>query len=127
MACRPKTGPADYIAREGFLEEFKNMKFLRSQRNSTSVITRDKNDWSLTPFRPNPVRNIEPGTVRQLVIPHKGIKRFLFDGSQGISNRLACLDLIFAVIRHIAASSSTVKTLATDSSIKAVGANFSQT
>ena len=76
------------------------MKLLRSQRDGTWVITRDKNDWSITPFRPNPLRDIESGPVRQLVVHHIDIKRFLFDGAESIGDRLAYLHLILLIGKH---------------------------
>ena len=76
------------------------MKLLRSERDGTRVITRDKNDWSCTPFRPNPFRDIESTTVRQLVVHHIGIKRLLFDGFESIGDRLASLDLILFIGKH---------------------------
>ena len=76
------------------------MKLLRSQRDGTWVITRDKNDWSCTPFRPNPFRDIESATVRQFVVHHIDIERFLFDGSESIGDRLAGLNLILFIGKH---------------------------
>ena len=76
------------------------MKLLRSRRDSTCVITRHKNDWSCTPFRPNPLCDVESGTVLQLVVHHISIKRFLFDGSESIGDRLACLDIILVIGKH---------------------------
>ena len=39
------------------------------------AITRHKNDRSFTHLRPNPLRDIESGAVRQLVVHHIGGKR----------------------------------------------------
>jgi hypothetical protein len=52
------------------------------------------------PLRPNPLRDIESGTVQQLVVHRIGIKRFLLDGSESIGDRLAGLDLIFFIGKH---------------------------
>ena len=76
------------------------MKLLRPQRDGAWVITRDKNDWSLTSFRPNPLRDIESGAVRQFVVQHISIKKFLFDSCTSIGNRLADLDLILLIGKH---------------------------
>ena len=90
----------DYLPREGLLEEIGYTELFRSQRDSTWVITRDKNDWSWTPFRSNPFRDIESATVRQLVVDYVDIKRHLFDGLESISNRLACLNLVLFIGKH---------------------------
>ena len=82
------------------MEEIEDIKLLCSRRDGSWVITRDKNDRGFTSFRPNLFRDIEPGTVRQLVVHHIGIKRFLFDDSEGLGDRLACLDLILFIGKH---------------------------
>jgi predicted dehydrogenase len=79
---------------EGFLEVIRYVNLFRSKRDGTWIITRDEDDRSFAPFRPNPLRHIESGTVRQLAIHHIDIKRFLFDGFESIGNRLAGLDFI---------------------------------
>src|SRR5271166_1960293 len=84
----------------GFLKEIRYTKLLRSQRDGTWVITRDKNDWSCIPFRSNPFRDIESATVRQFVVHHVDIKRFLFDGCESVGNRLTCLDLVLLIGKH---------------------------
>ena len=48
------------------------------------MIRRDNDDWSWTPFRQNPFRDIESATVRQFVVYQIDIKRLLFDGSESI-------------------------------------------
>ena len=80
----------------GFLKEIRYTKLLRSQRDGTWVITRDKNDWSCIPFRSNPFRDIESATVRQFVVHHVDIKRFLFDGCESVGNRLTFWTVYFS-------------------------------
>jgi hypothetical protein len=88
------------LPREGFLEKIRYTELLRSQRDETCVITRHKNDWSWTPFRSNPFRDIESATVRQLIVDYVDIKRLLFDGLESTSNRLACLNLVLFNGKH---------------------------
>jgi hypothetical protein len=90
----------DCLSRKGLFEEIRNPKLLRSLRDGTSVITRDQNDWRFTPLRPNPLCNIESGTHWELAAHYIRIKRFLFDGSESIGDRLACLDPILRIGKH---------------------------
>jgi hypothetical protein len=68
--------------------------------DGTSVITRDKDDRSFVPLRANLLREIESGTIRQLVVQHVGIKTFLFDGPASIRDRLGGLGLILFMEKH---------------------------
>ena len=81
------------------MQEIGYTKFLCSQGDGTWVITRDKNDWSWTPFRSNPFRDIESATVRQFVVRYIDIERLLFDGFESIGDGLA-LDLILLFGKH---------------------------
>jgi hypothetical protein len=50
LSQSPSHCVTDYLPREGLREEISYTKLLRSQRDGTWVITREKNDWSLTSF-----------------------------------------------------------------------------
>src|ERR1700732_543804 len=49
----PSLLPRRVLPRKGLLEKNKYLKLLRSRRDETCVTTRDKNNRSLTPLRPN--------------------------------------------------------------------------
>ena len=76
------------------------MKLFRPQRDGMWVITRHKNDGGRILFRPDPFRDILSTPVRQLVVEHVDIERFLFDGFVSTGDRLAHLNVTLLIGKH---------------------------